>query len=272
MELTFHSPIELINGFLKSASEFLSPNGEIHVALCQGQGGSSAATLNEWKDSWTPSIFAGEHGLLLSNVCSYQPIYNLSSHRGKDRGFNIGENPKMYIFEKSKGPLFKVPKAHQLCTRHELHIMIPNIDGSLYKSNNKGEPMSSFSPIYKEELLSSSQTDSLFNVVDGLPIMQIIQEIVPEGIRVEVPDRKLLHQEDTGCILVIYFIVYCGEYRALRRSETDAFRCDLEIEVEKHVTLRENRRGKLVSKPFPYSILKSIVKANSSLGLFKKTE
>jgi len=63
---------ELLNDFLKSASEFLSPNGEIHIALCQGQGGSAATTLEEWKDSWTPSIFAGEHGLLLFNVSAYK--------------------------------------------------------------------------------------------------------------------------------------------------------------------------------------------------------
>jgi len=262
---------ELINGFLKSSSEFLSPNGEIHVALCQDQGGSSATTLNEWKVSWTPSMFAGEHGLLLYNVCSYQPMYNLSSHRGKDRGFNIGNQPEMYIFGKTKEPLLKVPKAHQLCTRHELHVMIPNIVDSLYDSESEGVTTSSLSP-YKEQSLSSSQIDSLFNVVDDLPIIKIIQGIVPEGIRVEVPDRKILRQEDTGCIYVVYFIVYCGEYRALRRSEVDTYRHDLEIEVEKHVALRENRKGKLVSKPFPYSVLDSILKANSSLGLFKKIE
>ena len=63
---------KLLDDFLRSASKFLSPNGEIHVALCQGQGGSDATTLTEWKDSWTPSMFAGEHGLLLFDVSAYE--------------------------------------------------------------------------------------------------------------------------------------------------------------------------------------------------------
>lgn len=171
--------------------------------------------------------------------------------------------------------MYKVPKAHQLCTRHELHVMIPNIDDSFgSKTNDKMEGgISSFPPVYSEVPSPSSlESNALLEVVNGLPIMEIIEGIVPEGIRVEVPDRRILQQEGSDSIFIIYFIVYCGEYRALRRSEMDGIRRDLEIEVEKHVALRENRKGKLVSKPFPYAVLDSIVRVHSSQGLFKKDE
>lgn len=197
-------------------------------------------------------------------------MYNLSSHRGKDRGFKIGKYPKMFVFGKSKGPTWKIPRAHQLCTRHELHIMIPNKDYALRDSSSPREGITpSFPPIYTAQPLPVIQTNTSFDVVNGVSIIDIIQEIVPEGIRVEVPDKRILRQEDSGLIFIIFFIVYCGEYRALRRSEADGFRRDIETEVEKHVTLRENRKGKLVSKPFPYAVLDSIVEVNASHGLFK---
>lgn len=66
---TKNNDSELLSAFLKSASQVLSPqNGEIHVALCQGQGGGTASTLKEWRQSWTASQFAAEHGLLLRSV------------------------------------------------------------------------------------------------------------------------------------------------------------------------------------------------------------
>ena len=106
------------------------------------------------------------------------------------------------------------------------------------------------------------------DVVHGDAIQKIIQSVVPEGIRVEIPDRSLLQREDTGYneTMQVFIVVYCGEYKALRRSEADEYRHLSELEVEKvlggeglGITLREKRRGRLVSKLFPYSLLGSIV-------------
>ena len=50
-------------------------------------------------------------------------------------------------------------------------------------------------------------------------------------------------------------IVYCGEYEVMRRDHAaDGYsrHKKADIEVEKHLQLRDNRRGRLLSKTFPY--------------------
>lgn len=42
------------------------------MALCQGQGGATASTAEEWKQSWTAALYAAEHGLLLLDVEPYE--------------------------------------------------------------------------------------------------------------------------------------------------------------------------------------------------------
>ena len=232
---------QLIDAFLKSASKMISDDGEIHMALVQGQGGYNAKTLTEYRDTWTPLAYAADHGLLLANVKQFDAMYNLSSHRGVDRGFKIGQEPKMFIFRK-EGKV--IPTRNQLCCRHELHILLPDSEESL-----------------------NSQMD----IMEGDKIKEIIQEVVPTGIRVEVPARSILLKEDTGyeTNMAIYMIVYCGESKSMKRDEADKYRHLAEVAVEEHVPLRENRKGRLVSKPFPYHLLESVVADNGSYGLMK---
>lgn len=62
----------MLDAFLRSASKVLNPDGgQIQVALCEGQGGATASTHEEWKQSWTAALFAAEHNLLLFNVEPY---------------------------------------------------------------------------------------------------------------------------------------------------------------------------------------------------------
>ena len=245
---------QLIDAFLKSASQKISPFGlgEIHMALVQGQGGSSAKTLAEYRDTWTPASFAANHDLLLSEVKPFQAMYNLSSHRGVDRGFKIGTEPKMFVFSKPNGPNSSIPERNQLCCRHELHILLPAVGND----NNVED---------------TSNAYSLECIVNGDGVKDIIQSIVPDGIRVEVPSRNVLDKVDTGyeTNMVVFMIVYCGVYKAMKREEADKYRHLAESEIEKYVPLRENRKGRLVSKPFPYYLLGSIVKDNSSYGQMK---
>jgi len=232
---------QLLNQFLKSAAEVLSPKGEIHVALCGGQGGCSATTLQDWKGSWTASMFAAEHGLITVREFPFDAQYNLSSHRGVDRPFHLGKDPKMYIFAKPDGVL-SVPRDIQLCCRHELHVMVPNDDGV-------------------------SSSCSLDQILSGDAIESIIQNIVPDGIRVEIPARKILsipteHGEDE-CIAV-FLVVYCSEKAPLTRDMADEWRANTENEVSKYIPLRQNRKGRTVSRPFPYPALHPEIKYHTT--------
>ncbi|KAL3769452.1 hypothetical protein ACHAWU_008861 [Discostella pseudostelligera] len=228
---------QLLNDFLQSASTVLSPGGEIHVALCDGQGGCSATSLLEWRGSWTASLFAGEHGLLLARVSPYEAQYRLSSHRGVDRPFNLGNNPQMHVFVKPDG-IISAPRDIQLCCRHELHINITNENEA-----------------------------AIDQMVVGDAIKDIIQSnCVPAGIRVEVPARQILEiNEAHGSSRVAVFLVaYCSEGYHLTRTMADQWRELAESEVSKYVPLRENRRGRTVSHPFPYPALHPEIKYHTT--------
>ncbi|KAL3817439.1 hypothetical protein ACHAXA_001446 [Cyclostephanos tholiformis] len=219
---------------MSSAATVLSPAGEIHVALCDGQGGCSARTLQEWRGSWTASMLAADNGLLLARVFPYDATYNLSSHRGVDRPFKLGPNPMMHVFVKPNG-IVEAPRDIQLCCRHELHVVVPS-------NYNDGE----------DDTISAG-------ILDGDILRGIIQHrCVPDGIRAEVPARKIVdvHDGDGSHYRVAVFLVaYCGERHHVTRELADRWRENVELEVSRHVPLRENRRGRTVSRPFPYPAL-----------------
>ncbi len=193
----------------------------------------SAASLLEWRGSWTASMFAGEHGLLLARVIPYEAQYRLSSHRGVDRPFNLGNNPEMHIFVKPDG-VVTAPKGIQLCCRHELHINITN-----------------------------ENEESIDQLITGDAIRNIIQsKCVPDGIRVEVPARQILDilEAHGTSRIAVYLVAYCSERYHVSRKMADQWKELAESEVSKYVPLRENRRGRTVSHPFPYPALHPEIK------------
>jgi hypothetical protein len=232
---------QLLNDFLQSASKVLSPNGEIHVALCGGQGGASATTLQEWRGSWTASLFGGEHGLLLADTFPFEAQYRLSSHRGVDRPFNLGKDPMMHIFVKPDG-VVEASRHIQLCCRHELHVVVPDDNGV-------------------------SDVCFIDQICSCDAVENIIQNIVPDGVRVEVPARKILdyHETHEGNRIAVFLVVYCSERYHITRSMADEWRAKTEIEVAKVIPLRENRAGRTVSHPFPYNALHPEIKYNTKL-------
>jgi len=157
--------------------------------------------------------------------------YRLSSHRGVDRPFSLGKNPTMHVFVKPEGAL--VPAEMQLCCRHELHIVVPDDDGA-------------------------SAVCSLDQILAGDAIESILQSAcVPEGIRVEVPARQVLeiHEEHGSSRIAVFLVVYRGERAPVTWQMADDWREKAERKIAKYVPLRENRRGRTVSRPFPYPAL-----------------
>lgn len=187
-------------------------------------------------------MFAAEHGLLLSRVFPYEPEYRLCSHRGVDRAFNLGPKPEMHVFRKPDG-MVEAPKDIQLCCRHELHIEIPDDDDA------------------------ASTICSLDQILAGDAIESIIQcSCVPEGIRVEVPARQILeiHETQQSSRIAVFLVVYCSERHPVTREMADEWREMAELEVSKFVPLRENRRGRTVSHPFPYPALHPEIKYHTT--------
>lgn len=217
---------------------YFLPIVTIHLFLIANIISCSATSLLEWRGSWTASLFAGEHGLLLARVSPYDAQYRLSSHRGVDRPFNLGNNPQMHVFVKPDG-IITAPVDIQLCCRHELHINITN-----------------------------DNEDDHDQMVFGDTIKNIIQSnCVPAGIRVEVPARQVLEiNESHGPSRVAVFLVaYCSEGHHLTRTMADQWRELAESEVSKYIPLRENRRGRTVSRPFPYPALHPEIKYHTAI-------
>lgn len=155
----------------------------------------------------------------------------------------MGDLPKLYIFDAQNG--HPVPEQYQLCCRHELHIELP--------------PDSVETPPF-----------SRHDITDGDAILSLIESILPNGIRVEIPARKVLEPSESGVemSIVIFLIVYCAEAKPLTREEADRYRVDAEDVVAKHIPLRANRAGRLVSRPFPYPLLDELLagQVRRSLG------
>lgn len=85
---------ELLRGFFKSAAQFLNRSGEVHVTLCQGQGGTSMdCTKRGYDNSWKIVEMATFANLVLSRVEPFPkdlyPSYSPTGYRGLSKGFSL---------------------------------------------------------------------------------------------------------------------------------------------------------------------------------------
>lgn len=226
---------QLLNDFLASAAPKLKPNGEIHVALCQGQGGTESKSAIEWKASWNAAVFAAEHGLLLRQLVPFNDTYNLSSHRGVDRPFYLGDSPVVYVFGLPNGET--VDEHLQIACRQELHIDL-----------NSGD-------------FPCNCTFSRDDLIDGEVIPRIVQEVASEfpGIDAQVPLRETIVTKKVANSLLVFLVVYKGAANPLTRRVADEIRRRLESVVVERIGLRVAKAGRMVSKPFPYPLLGHLV-------------
>ncbi|XP_036992068.2 ferredoxin-fold anticodon-binding domain-containing protein 1 isoform X2 [Artibeus jamaicensis] len=78
---------ELLAKFFQSCADVLAEEGEVHVALCRGQGGTPADNpTREWHNSWQVVAMAALGGFILSDVhsfsCEAVPGYKCTGYRG----------------------------------------------------------------------------------------------------------------------------------------------------------------------------------------------
>lgn len=284
----------LLCDFFGSVSSIISSNmGEVHVALCEGQGGSSSCTLLDYRSSWkaaecaaTPpssSKSSSQSGMMLMDVFPFdsQPNYNLSSHRGADRPFSIGGKPEMHVFVQSRNidevdlskeehdtnrkchsSRYRAPERYQQCCHHEIHIVPP----SHYLSSRKDEHEKSGAGVGLDISLSKEGQDSIMNTVeqaiesDGVISLGIIAEVQPHRtfFLSNKTSSKLI--KDMDDVVSVFDILYRGESKALSKELGDVCRGKLERELERRgVILRENRKGRPVSRPVSYHLLSEVL-------------
>ncbi|NXW47139.1 FDXA1 protein, partial [Nyctiprogne leucopyga] len=103
---------ELLAHFFRSCAEVLTEEGEVHVALCNGQGGTPAdQPRREWHNSWQIVAVAAGAGFILSDVHPFKAEtihgYKCTGYRSQDKSFCI-EGALNHIFTRSTPlPSFK---------------------------------------------------------------------------------------------------------------------------------------------------------------------
>ncbi|KAM7082805.1 ferredoxin-fold anticodon-binding domain-containing protein 1 isoform 3-T3 [Ciconia maguari] len=103
---------ELLAHFFHSSAEVLTEEGEVHVALCNGQGGTPAdQPRREWHNSWQIVAVAAGAGFILSNIHPFKAEtihgYKCTGYRSQDKSFCV-EGALDHIFTRSTPlPCFK---------------------------------------------------------------------------------------------------------------------------------------------------------------------
>jgi Domain of unknown function (DUF2431) len=227
---------QLVSDFLLSARQVLTKDGEICIALCEGQGEFPADSLAVWRQSWLVPAYAVEHGLMLHKLEPYQPQYTQSSHRGVDRPWKKGGRNQLYTFGFPTG--LPVDRALQLSCRHELRVML-----------------------HPEKLSKSVVTRE--NIVDGDAVLELARHFVPHGIELEVAARHLLTPEEWNrdhVPLAVFLMNYSGASMPLTRQMADDIRAKLESAVNTQWHLDVVKGGRLVSRPYPRHLLPALIK------------
>ncbi|XP_050777979.1 ferredoxin-fold anticodon-binding domain-containing protein 1-like isoform X4 [Gopherus flavomarginatus] len=104
---------ELLMKFFCSCADVLTEKGEVHVALCKGQGGTPAdQPMREWHNSWQVVALAAGAGFILSDVHPFNLEdvhgYKCTGYRSQDKSFSV-EGALNHIF--TRGLPFPHPRS-----------------------------------------------------------------------------------------------------------------------------------------------------------------
>ncbi|XP_029957091.1 ferredoxin-fold anticodon-binding domain-containing protein 1 [Salarias fasciatus] len=96
---------ELLRNFFLSCVHVLAEDGEVHVSLCNGQGGTPVdQPKREWHNSWQVAAMAAEAHLILSDVRAFESEkhqqYKCTGYRSQDKGFHV-EKALLHVFTRS---------------------------------------------------------------------------------------------------------------------------------------------------------------------------
>ncbi|KAM4702980.1 ferredoxin-fold anticodon-binding domain-containing protein 1 [Rhinophrynus dorsalis] len=93
---------DLLTKFFQSCVDVLSQKGDIHVALCKGQGGTPAdRPMREWHNSWQVVAMAAKAGFILNAIVPFAFDeycgYKSTGYRSQEKSFHV-EGSLNHIF------------------------------------------------------------------------------------------------------------------------------------------------------------------------------
>lgn len=251
----------LVNDFFTSATEFIPPGGQIHMALLKHQAGMNATSMLEWKRSWMVGRYASESQLLLTHILAYevcyiltarditnspnlltfmiflfyQPGYNLSSYQFRDRPFLLHGKSQMYIFTKPDN-IISASKEMQCCSFFSLFIAMPSVENS-------------------ERLWSRDE------ILDQSFVKSMINNHIPEGIDAEVIIWRMhldvQKDRDSRISAVEYRVCFSWKKQAITISEASNYKHLIEQEVQQN-TVGTRNGAWCVSKIIPSFLLSKV--------------
>ncbi|NWI98198.1 FDXA1 protein, partial [Pitta sordida] len=169
---------ELLAHFFHGCAEVLAEEGEVHVALCNGQGGTPAdQPRREWHNSWQIVAVAAGAGFVLSNVHPFNAEtihgYQCTGYRSQDKSFCV-EGALNHVFTRSTPPPCSKPRSCETqLGSQKVSFRVPQV---LVDKINRGflEPDSNH-PVWtvKEKLTAGlSQAFPLQSSDSCLPLLQ----------------------------------------------------------------------------------------------------
>ncbi|KAM4757414.1 ferredoxin-fold anticodon-binding domain-containing protein 1 [Cyanocitta cristata] len=168
---------ELLARFFHSCAEVLAEQGEVHVALCNGQGGTPAdQPRREWHNSWQIVAVAAGAGFILSDVHPFKAEtiqgYKCTGYRSQDKSFCV-EGALNHILTRSTPPLCVTPMSckTQLGSQ-KVSFQVPQVLAD--KINRGFLKVNSSHPVrtIKEKLSAGlSQALPLQNISSCLPLL-----------------------------------------------------------------------------------------------------
>ncbi|XP_075460525.1 ferredoxin-fold anticodon-binding domain-containing protein 1 isoform X2 [Ascaphus truei] len=96
---------DLLTKFFRSCADVLAQEGDIHVALCKGQGGTPEdRPMREWHNSWQVVAMAAKAGFILSAVVPFGSDhysgYQCTGYRSQEKSFHVA-GARNHIFTRS---------------------------------------------------------------------------------------------------------------------------------------------------------------------------
>ncbi|NWR35723.1 FDXA1 protein, partial [Tachuris rubrigastra] len=168
---------ELLAHFFRSSAEVLAEEGEVHVALCNGQGGTPMdQPRREWHNSWQIVAVAAGAGFILSNVHPFNAEtihgYKCTGYRSQDKSFCV-EGALNHIFTRSTPLLCFTPRSCKIQLESQKvsfqvpQVLVDKINRSFLEPNSN-HPVQTV----KEELTARlSQAFPLQDTDSCLPLL-----------------------------------------------------------------------------------------------------
>ncbi|XP_060036063.1 ferredoxin-fold anticodon-binding domain-containing protein 1 [Erinaceus europaeus] len=137
---------KLLAKFFQSSADVLAEEGEVHVALCRGQGGTPAdKPTREWHNSWQVVAMAALGGFILSDVhpfcCETVPGYKCTGYRSQNKSFHM-EGALNHVFtwslpfEGSQPRIFRIKLGDQWFSFPEPEALVGKLNRNFLEASS----------------------------------------------------------------------------------------------------------------------------------------